>query len=234
MKRLLLDMQTSLRRYGVTLLVLGIALLSAQRVLAADNGTTSLTETIQSFIGGIIASTIINLFVQRRLQRTETKADNAQAQVKTLSRELGVDDPQKPTPDVTKMQDEIKELKGSLATVQKELTTTLQERDTARELLSRQVDRNAEDMVNAQRVIDGWERKHREQNDLIAAQENTIGNYEHQLQLVQLNLARLEGRLDEQGKQEQLVNAFKSLTDSFLQAMGRLMPPAPQPEGTPS
>lgn len=224
------------RRSWITLAVLGAALLSAQRVLAADNGqTTDFGQTVLGVIGGVIASTIINLINQRHNLKVATKAENTEKKVETLTRELGVDDPGKATPDITKMHTEIVELQTKLTAVQNELTVTLKERDDANlkrdeayEQVRAQVDLKAQDNLIAQNTIDRLQKQSDEQNALIASQEATISEYEQRFHRYDLNLARLEGRLDEREKQEQLVSSIKSMTDSFLQVIGRLMPAQPE------
>ena len=225
-------MRLFVRRYGITLLVIGIALLlSARSVMAADGDSAITGNTLTGIIGGILASTIYNLFTQRRAQRVESKADSANAQVKSLARELGVDDPQKATPDITKMQAELTEVKADLKTVQNELVTTMRERDTAREQAAKQLDKNTQDSVNAQAQIDQLTRDRDGERKISAELERQLQDFKKQFHEQELKMARIEGRLDQQGVQDNLSNALqtaaKLLNDVSLRLMG-----AAQPEGT--
>ena len=200
-----------MRRYGITLLILGIALLSARSVMAADNGTTSFSETAQSFIGGVIASTIINLIVGRGFKRAENKADNATAKVNNLAKELGVDDPKKVTPDVTKLEAKVGGLEKDLTTVKNELVRTLEERDSAREQVAKQLEKNTQDSVSAQTQIDQLTRDRDEERQTSARLEQLLRDQDQRFRDQELKMARLEGRLDQQSIQDQLSGTMQTV-----------------------
>jgi hypothetical protein len=198
-----------------------LAAAAATQTIGQDNNVFWL---VMGGMGVFAGNMILTIIAGRRAARNE---------VSNLKRDLGV--PQAgepgthpPTPDISKMERQIGDLEKKLTTVQNELTKTLEERDTARGLLGKQVEKNAQDNVNAQEAIDKLQRKGKEQDDLIASQENTIGENERRFQLYELSLARLEGRLDEREKQEQFATSIKAVTDSFLTVLQR-MAPTPQP-----
>lgn len=229
-KRFALGATAWLRRYGITLLVLGVALLSARSVMAADGETGINGNTLTGLIGGIIASTIINLFTQRRNLRVESKADSANAQVKSLARELGVDDPKKATPDIVQMQTQINKLETDLTTVKNELVTTLEERDSARTAAAKQVEKNSEDNQRAQSQIDRLTRDRDEERQISARLEEQLRDYDHRFHEQELKMERIMGRLDQQGVTDSLGNTMQTVAKLLNDVSLRLT--STQPEGT--
>lgn len=224
-----------LRSYTITLLVVGVALLSVGSVLAADSSATSSTsELLQSFIGGVIASTIVNLFAQVHFRRVASRAQKTEAKVDTLSRELGVDDPNKATPDITKMQTEVQKLGGDVETLQDELTKTLQERNTAEELLAKQVEASASDKVNAQAEVDQWRGRYEGEKEVSANLERQLTNYEARIHEMELKQATFEGRLQQQALHDNMAVAIQGFVAAVEKIAERLAVPAVQPEANPT
>lgn len=230
MRRFLHNRGLWLRRYGISILVLAVALISARGVLAADNETSSTVQTLQGLIGGIIASTIVQVFTQARNLRTASKADQTEKKVNTLARELGVDNPEKATPDITKMNSEITEVKSELETVKRELITTLTERDTARVLAATQVEKNAQDMVSAQGEIDQLKSERDGEREVSARLERQLTDYDKRFHEQELKLARIEGRLDQQAVQDSLGNTMQTVAKLLNDVANKLVTTA-QPEG---
>ncbi len=223
-----------LRSYTITLLVVGIALLSVSSVLAAEAAApASSSDDIRSFIGGVIASTIINLIAQLHFRRVANRAQKTEAKVDTLSRELGVDDPQKATPDIMKMQSQVEKLDIDLSTVKDELVNTLQERDTARTLLNAQMEKNTQDSVNAQTQIDQLTRDRDDERQVSARLESQLRDYDQRFHEQELKMARIEGRLDQQAIQDNLSHAMQGFV-SALEKVAERLAGQPQPEGTPT
>lgn len=223
-----------LRSYTITLLVVGIALLSVSSVLAAEAAApASSNDDIRSFIGGVIASTIINLIAQLHFRRVANRAQKTEAKVDTLSRELGVDDPQKATPDIMKMQSQVEKLDIDLSTVKDELVNTLQERDTARTLLNAQMEKNTQDSVNAQTQIDQLTRDRDDERQVSARLESQLRDYDQRFHEQELKMARIEGRLDQQAIQDNLSHAMQGFV-SALEKVAERLAGQPQPEGTPT
>jgi chromosome segregation ATPase len=217
-----------LRRYWITLAVLGVALLSAGSAMAADTDTVSTAQTIQGFLGGIIASAIAQLFTQRFNLRTASKANEAAAQVKTLARELGVDDPHKTTPDLVKMQGQITTLQEELTTVKNELVSTLKERDTARDLLGIQMEKHSQDSINAQGEIDTLRTELGGEREVSARLEQQLRDNEQRFHDQELKLARIEGRLDQQGIQDRLSHTMETVAKLLNDVADKLVATAPE------